>query len=351
MHGVTQPSSLAPGIQAGSRPSAAATLRLAANEAPEHQRPALLSAFFERMGVRYDTEPTGDAPVEIDLTVQALPGLQLMSGQMLGARVRRIRESNDPTDDVGLIVNPAGHHLLSQRGREIVLGEGEAALVSLVDPLISVQRPPGRMLALRLLMPPLASRLAGGGDCFMRRIPQSSAALRLLTGYHGIVSQQHMRTSLDAQHQVVSHFYDLTAVAIGATRDAAELAEGYGLRAARLHAIKQDIAKHLSQPALDHGACVAPRLHAALHPAAVRERRHELDRLCADAAPRVLAPHARRPAPRRREDQHDRARRRLRRSVLLQPRLPPALWRYAVGDPRVRSRGSAVIGPHAIARK
>ena len=50
---------------------------------------------------------------------------------MLGARVRRIRESNDPTDDVGLIVNPAGHHLLSQRGREIVLGEGEAALVSL----------------------------------------------------------------------------------------------------------------------------------------------------------------------------------------------------------------------------
>ena len=217
MHGVTQPSSLAPGIQAGSRPSAAATLRLAANEAPEHQRPALLSAFFERMGVRYDTEPTGDAPVEIDLTVQALPGLQLMSGQMLGARIRRIRESNDPTDDVGLIVNPAGHHLLSQRGREIVLGEGEAALVSLVDPLISVQRPPGRMLALRLPMPPLASRLAGGGDCFMRRIPQSSAALRLLAGYHGIVSQQHMRTSLDAQHQVVSHFYDLTAVAIGAT--------------------------------------------------------------------------------------------------------------------------------------
>ena len=250
MHGVTQPSSLAPGIQAGSRPSAAATLRLAANEAPEHQRPALLSAFFERMGVRYDTEPTGDAPVEIDLTVQALPGLQLMSGQMLGARVRRIRESNDPTDDVGLIVNPAGHHLLSQRGREIVLGEGEAALVSLVDPLISVQRPPGRMLALRLPMPPLASRLAGGGDCFMRRIPQSSAALRLLTGYHGIVSQQLMRASLDAQHQVVSHFYDLTAVAIGATRDAAELAEGYGLRAARLHAIKQDIAKHLSQPGL-----------------------------------------------------------------------------------------------------
>ena len=34
------------------------------------------------------------------------------------------------------------------------------------------------------------------------------------------------------------------------TRDAAELAEGCGLRAARLHAIKQDIAKHLSQPGL-----------------------------------------------------------------------------------------------------
>jgi AraC-like DNA-binding protein len=43
---------------------------------------------------------------------------------------------------------------------------------------------------------------------------------------------------------------DLMALAIGATPDAEEAAQGRGLRAARLHAIKQDIARNLSRPEL-----------------------------------------------------------------------------------------------------
>jgi transcriptional regulator GlxA family with amidase domain len=50
------------------------------------------------------------------------------------------------------------------------------------------------------------------------------------------------------QRLVVGHIHDLMAVAIGATRDAAEAARDRGLRAAKLHAIKQDIARNL-----DHG--------------------------------------------------------------------------------------------------
>jgi transcriptional regulator GlxA family with amidase domain len=47
---------------------------------------------------------------------------------------------------------------------------------------------------------------------------------------------------------LVSHFYDLIAVTVGATRDSTEEARGRGLRAARLHAIKQDVASNLGQP-------------------------------------------------------------------------------------------------------
>ena len=136
MRGLTQRPSLAPGTFLGSRPSAAGMLRLSADGAPEYERPTLLREFFERLGVRYDTEPVSDAPIEIDLTLQGLPGLQLLSGRMQGARFRRTRESTDPTDDVCLMVNPRGPHLLSQRGREIVLGDGEATLLSLTDPSI-----------------------------------------------------------------------------------------------------------------------------------------------------------------------------------------------------------------------
>jgi len=40
------------------------------------------------------------------------------------------------------------------------------------------------------------------------------------------------------------------ALAVETTRDAAETAEAHGLRAARLHAIKQDIARNIEQPDL-----------------------------------------------------------------------------------------------------
>ena len=56
------------------------------------------------------------------------------------------------------------------------------------------------------------------------------------------------------QHLVVAHIYDLMAVTVGATRDAAETAQGRGLRAARLHAIKQDIARNLDQADLSVAA-------------------------------------------------------------------------------------------------
>ena len=128
-----EPSSSTPEIMLGSRSSAAGMLRLSGKDAPEHERPRLLREFFERRGIRYEIEPLGGAPVEIDLTIHVLPGLNLLSARLLGARYRRMRES-DCTDDVGLMLNPGGTLHLSQRGKDIVLGEGEATLLSLTDP-------------------------------------------------------------------------------------------------------------------------------------------------------------------------------------------------------------------------
>jgi hypothetical protein len=116
-------------------------LRLSAGGAPECERPALLREFFEPWGVCYDANPVHGDGIEIDFTLQLLPGLQLMSGKLQGARYRRTRVGSDPTDDVGLIVNPGGTHLISQRGRDIVLGSGEATLVSLTDPFDCTFRP------------------------------------------------------------------------------------------------------------------------------------------------------------------------------------------------------------------
>ena len=244
MHASTQ------GVLLGSRLSAAPMLRVSGHGLPERQRPVVLREFFERLGVRYDSEPVGRDPIEIDLTLQGIPGLQLLSGRMQGARFRRTRESNDPTEDVGLLINPKGTHSLAQRGREIVLGDGDATLISLTETLDTVHQAPGNIFVLRFPRPELAPRLAAPQDCVMRRIPNGTEALRLLTHYIDITWKQQAWTERDLQRVIVSHFYDLIALAVGATRDAAELAKGSGLRAARLHAIKQDIARNLSQPDL-----------------------------------------------------------------------------------------------------
>jgi AraC-like DNA-binding protein len=82
----------------------------------------------------------------------------------------------------------------------------------------------------------------------LRRIPAEVEALRLLRSYLVVMHQEQMLTKPALQHMAVTHVRDLVAMALGATREAGEVAEGRGARAARLAAIKADIVTNL-----DHG--------------------------------------------------------------------------------------------------
>jgi AraC-like DNA-binding protein len=57
-------------------------------------------------------------------------------------------------------------------------------------------------------------------------------------------------TTPEVRHLAVTHIHDLIAVALGATRDGEAIAEGRGIRAARLRAVKDDILANLSAPEL-----------------------------------------------------------------------------------------------------
>jgi AraC-like DNA-binding protein len=254
MRSVSAPPSPARQLLLGSRPSATPMVRLALEDVPAHQRPARLRDFFERLGVRYDIATVGDHPIEIGVTLQGLPGIQVLSARMQGVNVRRTRQNSDPTEDVGLAVNPQGLLQVSQRGRELVLGPGDATLVSLTEPLGSIHRAPSDFLVLRVPLPLIAPYLATGQDAVLNRIPGAAPPLRLLTNYLNIAWQEQTLASHDLQGAVVSHIYDLMALAIGSTRDAEQMARGRGLRAAQMHAIKQDIVRHLHRPDLSVSA-------------------------------------------------------------------------------------------------
>src|SRR5260221_1138441 len=71
-----------------------------------------------------------------------------------------------------------------------------------------------------------------------------------MTHYIGILQEAGTFAVPKLRRQAVIHIHDLIALAIGATRDAAEIAKSRGAPAARLRAIKEDIANRLDQPGL-----------------------------------------------------------------------------------------------------
>jgi AraC-like DNA-binding protein len=249
--------SVTPELMLGSAPlpPPSGPIRCSLGHAPERERAALLQECFARLGFAYQITPLRDVPLEVDLALHALPGLQMLSGRLHGSSNQRTRaEVEDGTDDIGLIVNGRGQHLITQGKHELVLGDGEAAFVSLSDPSCFTHKPPGDLLALRFPRTQFAPLVNGALQRTMRPIPNDAPALRLLSSYIGMAWGDQTTASCELRHLMVAHVYDLMAVLIGTTRDAAEMAHGRGLRAARLHAIKQDIARSLDDPSLSVAA-------------------------------------------------------------------------------------------------
>lgn len=245
-------------------PGASGAFRFSLDGVPEHEKPMLTREFFGRAVIKYDIERVRDAAeFEIDVTLQMMPDLMMMSGHSHGSCNRRTREmvALENSDDVGMVVNVRGEHLITMGQRELVLGPGEAAFMSLAEVCSYTHRAPGDILALRVPRARLGPLLgAGVDDCLFRRIPVGTPGLMLLSNYVAMSRDDHTIVGRDLQQLVVNHVCDLMAVVVGATRDAVEVAQGRGLRAAKLHAIKQDIARHLDRADLSVAA-LAGRHH------------------------------------------------------------------------------------------
>ena len=223
-------------------------VRLCLADRPEPERATILRECFSRIGYRYEMTPLSDVPFVADLALNALPDLLIMEGRLHGSRNRRTPALiDDSTDEAVLMINLEGPHLIEQFGKELVLGDGEAVLLSGTDPSCFTHKPPGNVLGLRFPKSRLAPLIGRTDACCMRRIPRGTAALSLLTGYLDLTWEKRVTASAELQQMMSAHIFDLTAAAIGATRGADAEMLGGGVNAARLHAIKQDIAKRLGQ--------------------------------------------------------------------------------------------------------
>jgi AraC-like DNA-binding protein len=207
---------------------------------PERDR---LDRFLETYGraiIKHDIEPAADHPFYFEATLYGLPGLGMASATISPCDAPRTARHIDG-DDLVFNVSLTGGRSLRQRGRDATVGAGEAVVTTSAEPGIVSIPVSSRTLSFRIPLDRIRPLIADFDACLLRPIRRETPALRLLTSYAGEVVRSGALTVPGMRGQVVAHLHDLIAMTIGATRDAAAVALGRGVGAARLRVIKADI--------------------------------------------------------------------------------------------------------------
>ena len=233
-------------------------LRFSTDDYPERDRIEALREIYGRTIIKHDIEPTQDRPVRFTASLHALPGLGLAFATCSGiGRLQRTGKDID-NNDLVLNVSLATGRLLRQGGREIVVARGEAVVAS-AEPGVVMLPAASRFISVRLPRKAIAPLIADPDIPVPRLIPRESEALQLLLDYARCLRKRSALSSPELQRLAVTHVYDLAALAIGATRNAAEVANDRGGRAARLRAIKADIVENIGRADLSIAAISASR--------------------------------------------------------------------------------------------
>ncbi|WP_426437526.1 helix-turn-helix domain-containing protein [Bradyrhizobium genosp. P] len=223
------------------------TFRFSTADLPKRDRLAIFREELGRGAMRLDPAPLADDPYHCETTVRSLSGLAIGHSAFAGLRIARPRELLDGVDDLTLVIATSGDLLVSQMGREITLGAGDALLTSSAEVGHITYPSPSRIITLRVPRKALAALVRNPEDLLMRPLPRASEALRLLTHYAGEIDSAYRLAVTGLQHLFVTHVVDLVALVIGAVRDATAVADDRGLAAARLDAVKADIRQRIGE--------------------------------------------------------------------------------------------------------
>jgi AraC-like DNA-binding protein len=224
-------------------------VRLCTDDLPARDRIAILREVFARQMMRIEIEPLSDVPFRAEFTLRILPGLSVVSAANSPMRACRTRELVADGDDSLIVQFFNGNAFGSQFGRDVTVGPGDAVVLSNADAGDFTFPSTSTIQSLRIPRHALAPLLHDLDAVLMRAVPRDTAALRLLVDYLGVIKNP-VAASPELQHLMAVHVYDLLALALGATRDAAAEAQGRGVQAARLRALKADIAAHLGDAGL-----------------------------------------------------------------------------------------------------
>jgi AraC-like DNA-binding protein len=229
-----------------------APVRFSTGDFPERERLTRWREEFGRGMARVDIEPVSpDIPFHAEATVQGWPGVRTALCVNSAARINRTRARAAAEGDasIALLFNldakaPA---LMSQRGRDIVLGVGDTLPVLAHEP--SLLTASTKCLAILIPLAALATRVGDVEDATMRRIPNGAEPLLLLVSYLKLVQDKSILAIPELRQAIVRHIHDLAALALGARGGTRESALG-AVAAARLRSALAHVAESFTEPGL-----------------------------------------------------------------------------------------------------
>jgi AraC-like DNA-binding protein len=229
----------------------AQTFHFSTDDLPAHDRLAVWLEFlhsrFVQLDVEFLTENTSFRSAGA-----RFPSLGIVQSEFSPMRIARTRRSLDDGNDslrLTLLRRTSGPALVTQGRKEATVAAGEAFFVSNADGNMVACPQRQHIVSLLLSRAALGPLLRDFDSAFVRPIPRQTEALALLLAYADMLLMQPPATP-ELCHIAAAHVYDLTALALGATRDAAHAAKARGFRAARLDAVKSAILVNLASPSL-----------------------------------------------------------------------------------------------------
>jgi len=220
-------------------------IRLSTDQFAERDRIEATREIFGRAILKCGFEPLPDIPFHMDMVLRALPDFGFSSGTC-SAMNCFVTSQLMSSDDVFLTVALSGGGVCYGRGREEQIGSGMAFVGRSTDEGRFYIHSNSEFVNLRFPFNRVAPLITDLDAALVRPIPANTEALRLLVHYAGVLREEDTLGTPEVRNLVVTHLHDLAALALGATRDAAAVAAGRGVPAARLRAIKADIVENLT---------------------------------------------------------------------------------------------------------
>lgn len=215
-------------------------LHISSTNFPERDRIEAFREVFGRTILNIEMNAFDGQSLDVDMTLRGLEGFGMASGRLSPMRNRHLASLAN-NDDLVLVALDAGHGVIEQRGRQTEINGGEAVLTANGETGVFTGHTETRLVNLRLNRARLASRVHNLDAALAKVIPRETPALQLLVSYANVLDDADALATLELRQAVVDHVHDLAAVVLGGTRDAMEIAERRGIRAARLRALKEDI--------------------------------------------------------------------------------------------------------------